>query len=119
MALSKGCASPISPHARGPSEQPEGDHAYSEMMDRLWGERVSIHERFPGMKGRVLWDMVVRVYAIEHGKTLHFYKVVDGKRIRLLYRHPRNNRMQRSTMETYVQSILEHGFQTQSGSVCA
>ena len=85
------------------------DVALDDMMDKLWGPRTSVAERFPGSKGRVLWDMVVKAYAVEHSRTLHFYKDLDGVRTRLLYRHPRNNREQRSTTEAYVKSIMENG----------
>lgn len=85
------------------------ERSHQETQDRYWGARASITERFPSMTGRVLWDMIVKIYVKEHGKVLKFYKVVDGTRIRLLYRHPRNNRGQKATRELYINSILEHG----------
>eukprot|EP00971_Amphidinium_carterae_P144797 2868950-Amphidinium_carterae.1 len=59
--------------------------------DVLYGERMSIYQRFEGLQGAMLYSKVISVYADNTMKKLKYFNR-DGEK--LLFRHPLNNRRQ-------------------------
>ena len=97
--------------------QQSGRRHYS--GQELYGPCASIHERFPGLRGRLLWDCVMENYAEQHGITIHYYKQnAGGARKRCLWRHPWNNRDSRPVRKALLESVLENGGMHQQRSMC-
>ena len=67
----------------------------------------SIGQRFPGLTGNILQSKVFEVYAVRRDCTLAYFKVVDGKRCQLLFRHSENRESLAVVKETYVQGVLK------------
>ena len=90
---------------------------FKDDVDNRFGPASTITARkcFKGLTGRLLWDKVMKLYAVDHGVTLHVFTDVtkDGEnmKIKLLLRHPANNRGMKVQIGDLAESILAHGVQ--------
>ena len=66
----------------------------------------SIHQRYPGISGKLLRDQVDTDFVFESNKTLRFF---DSSGKALLRAHDLNERNQGVVLEEYVAGILEYG----------
>ena len=71
---------------------------------------LSVHARWPGLRGRILQNKIRETSVRKQGHTLPWFdKPPDDGGVPLLQRHERNIRCQLAAVEEYDALIVDHG----------
>ena len=71
---------------------------------------LSLHARWPGLRGRILQNKIRETYVRKTGHVLPWFdKPPDDLGVPRLHRHERNFRFQLAAVDDYKALIVEHG----------